>query len=180
MLQAAGYARESWAAALGERQRNGRFRKTKSGNNNARIQEVLQVPQVNKSPDEAEIQINVVLQGQRARFPASTLSSSTTVSYPQITTGPSLVKRRLGSRYWENILEKIPVGKRDSAQCPVSYDSCAADLNGGCCPNDRVCGSNSCLAQTSTVGFACGRENYIACGIPEGGLYWLHLCTVIS
>jgi hypothetical protein len=49
-------------------------------------------------------------------------------------------------------------------------------MNGGCCPNDRVCGTSSCFAATAAPASACGMSGYIACGIDDGGEYFLINC----
>lgn len=162
--QARAYVRESWTTVSAARRHNGRLRKTKSKayKSNAKPQ--------GDGPEPREDETQRIVGAQRIILPGPTFTAPIVVSYPKITTAPSLVKRKFDSRHWDHIQDGIQGQKRDAAKCPASYDLCPADLNGGCCPSDRICGSDSCLANTSTVGYACGRANYIACGIAQGGM----------
>ena len=103
----------------------------------------------------------------------ATLETTVVVSHPRITEAPSaaLFKRKLGSNKWDMIHEGIQGQKRDATDCGSGYQLCPASLNGGCCPNDRVCGSASCIATSAAPASACGVEGYIACGISEGGMF---------
>jgi hypothetical protein len=165
LSQAAGYVRASWAIVPGRLLGSG-----KSSNSS------INAPagsQGTRPPNSSLKGGQELVQGQRPMFPEPTSKSPVVViSYPKITAGPSLVKRKLGSNHWNEIHERIQGQKRDAAQCGASYQSCPASLNGGCCPTDRICGSSSCLPNTSTtITSACGKANYIACGIPEGGTF---------
>jgi hypothetical protein len=91
-----------------------------------------------------------------------------TVAYPKITDAP-LIRRKLGSNKWDLIHEGIQGQKRDATSCPADYQLCPKSMNGGCCPNDRVCGESSCLPASATVASACGKSGYAACGIEDGG-----------
>jgi hypothetical protein len=99
-----------------------------------------------------------------------TIVSPVTVAHPKITEGPK-VKRKLGSNRWDQIHDAIQGQKRDAASCPADYQLCPQSLNGGCCPTDRVCGTNSCYPSSSAPASACGIAGYIACGIAEGGIH---------
>ncbi|KAG4420975.1 hypothetical protein IFR04_005844 [Cadophora malorum] len=110
-----------------------------------------------------------VVQEQRISLPTQTVRSTIIVSYPKITDGPSLVRRKLGSIKWDMIHDGIQGQKRDLTSCPVDYDLCPKSMNGGCCPTDRVCGTSSCFPNSAAPASACGKSGYIACGIPEGG-----------
>jgi hypothetical protein len=106
----------------------------------------------------------------------ATIETAVTVSHPKITEAPPapLFKRKLGSNKWDMIHEGIQKQKRDGT-CSAGYQSCAASLNGGCCPNDRVCGTDSCYAPSTATAPAtvCGEAGYVACGIAEGGTFFL-------
>ena len=115
-----------------------------------------------------------VVQEQRISLPTQTVRSTIIVSYPKITDGPSLVRRKLGSIKWDMIHDGIQGQKRDLTSCPVDYDLCPKSMNGGCCPTDRVCGTSSCFPNSAAPASACGKSGYIACGIPEGGAYPVH------
>jgi hypothetical protein len=165
VAKAAGYARGSWSYLYGRVPKSGKSKKTRNT-----IKDQEDTPR-NSGPQTKRAQDNV--QGQRIILPGPTIKSPVIVSYPKITAGPSLVKRKLGSNHWDAVHERIQGQKRDGGQCPaVSFQSCPASLNGGCCPTDRICGSSSCLPNTlsASVVSACGKANYIACGIPEGGM----------
>lgn len=113
--------------------------------------------------------VQKVVEEQRIALPAPTIKSTVTVSYPKITEGPSLVKRKLGSIHWDMIHNGIQGQKRDATSCPADYNLCPQSMNGGCCPTDRVCGTSSCFPSSAAPASACGRSGYVACGIPEGG-----------
>lgn len=167
LAQAAGYVRGSWSTVSGRLPRSGRSRKSKARSGTTGSQSDR--PEDNRAGAGGS---QGLVQGQRVVIPEPTIKSPVVVSYPKITTGPgpSQVKRKLGSNHWDAIHERMQGQKRDGGQCGPSYQSCPASLNGGCCPNDRICGSSSCLPNTSTtVASACGKANYVACGIPEGG-----------
>lgn len=101
-----------------------------------------------------------------------TITSTAVIeAYPKITIAP-LMRRKLGSEKWDSIHEGIQAQKRDGETCPTGLKLCPQSLNGGCCPNDRECGSSGCLvASTSTAGqTGCGgRENLFACSLDVGG-----------
>lgn len=98
----------------------------------------------------------------------TTTEVDVTVTHPKITEGP-LVKRKLGSERWNLIHEGIQGQKRDATSCPSDYQLCPKSLNGGCCPNDRVCGASSCLPTSAGPTSACGMLGYVACAISDGG-----------
>jgi len=91
-----------------------------------------------------------------------------TVAHPKITQAP-LIKRKLGSLKWDIIHDGIQGQKRDVASCPTDFQLCPESLKGGCCPNDRVCGTSSCIAKSAAPVSACGKAGYIECGINDGG-----------
>ncbi|TVY40624.1 hypothetical protein LSUB1_G002439 [Lachnellula subtilissima] len=95
--------------------------------------------------------------------------AAVTVTYPKITEGPTLLKRKLGSNRWDLIHEGIQGQKRDATDCPADYKLCPKSMNGGCCPNDRVCGTSSCLPTSAGPSSACGKVGYTACDISDGG-----------
>jgi len=95
-------------------------------------------------------------------------ATTVTVAHPKITEAP-LLKRKLGSLKWDMIHEGIQGRKRDVASCPTDFQMCPESMNGGCCPNDRVCGTSSCIAKSAAPASACGKSGYIACGINDGG-----------
>ncbi len=99
-----------------------------------------------------------------------TSTSTIVVASPRITEPPLLVRRKLGSTHWDAIHEELRGRKREATICPADYQLCPQSLNGGCCPNDRVCGASSCLP-TSSAASACGMAGYIACGISDGGIF---------
>ncbi|CAG8953284.1 hypothetical protein HYFRA_00003491 [Hymenoscyphus fraxineus] len=106
---------------------------------------------------------------QHLQIVTRTSEFAVTSAHPKITPGPSLFRRKLGSNKWALIHEGIQGQKRDATQCPVDYQLCPKSLNGGCCPNDRVCGASSCLPTSAAPASACGISGYIACGASDGG-----------
>ncbi|EPE33313.1 hypothetical protein GLAREA_06325 [Glarea lozoyensis ATCC 20868] len=112
----------------------------------------------NEKPPHQEISIVTV-----------TSESAVVITYPKITEAPSLFKRKIGSNRWDLIHEDIQGRKRDATQCPVDYQLCPDDVGGGCCPNDRVCGKESCLPTSAAPASACGKLGYTACALAEGG-----------
>lgn len=105
------------------------------------------------------------------------VETAVVVSHPKITEAPPtpLFKRKLGSNKWDMIHEGIQGQKRDATECGADHRLCAASLNGGCCPNDRVCGTDSCYATSAAPASACGVAGYIACGIAQGGMFFFQL-----
>lgn len=97
-------------------------------------------------------------------------STAVLQAYPKITVAP-IVRRKLGSEKWDLIHEGMQAQKRDGESCPTGFQLCPQSLNGGCCPNDRVCGASNCLvSSTSTaVAMGCGKENLFACSLEDGG-----------
>jgi hypothetical protein len=110
-----------------------------------------------------------VKDGQRILEVTATQHSVVTVSFPKITEGPPLVRRKLGSNRWDMIHEGIQGRKRDATICATDYSLCPQSLGGGCCPTDRVCGSNSCYPSSAATASACGQAGYYGCGVQEGG-----------
>ncbi|KAG9230347.1 hypothetical protein BJ875DRAFT_158735 [Amylocarpus encephaloides] len=99
-----------------------------------------------------------------------TVESAAIISHPKITEAPALIKRKLGSNKWDMVHDGIQGQKRDLTQCPTDFQLCPKSLSGGCCPSDRVCGSDSCLPATSTAPVsACGKLGYTACAVSDGG-----------
>jgi len=93
-----------------------------------------------------------------------------TVAHPKITQAP-LLKRKLGSLKWDMIHDGIQGRKRDAESCGTDSQLCPESMNGGCCPNDRVCGISSCIAKSAAPASACGKSGYFQCGINDGGKY---------
>lgn len=106
---------------------------------------------------------------QHVRIVTKTSESAVTIAHPKITPGPSLGKRKIGSSRWDLIHDGIQGQKRDATECPADFQLCPKSLKGGCCPNDRVCGSSSCLPTSAAPASACGMSGYIACGASDGG-----------
>ncbi len=177
IAQAAGFVRESWPRVSRWRVGSGKSRKKSASPKPGSQRNSTS----NSNKHQPEGSRNLV-QEQRVVLPGPTLKSPVTVSYPKITTGPSLVKRKLGSNHWDAVHERIQGQKRDAGQCPADYQSCAASLNGGCCPTDRICDTSSCLPGTSTaaVASACGLSNYFACGIADGGKLIVGRCMELG
>lgn len=96
------------------------------------------------------------------------IATQVTVAHPKITQAP-LLKRKLGSLKWDIIHDGIQGRKRDAASCPTDFQLCPESMKGGCCPNDRVCGTSSCFAKSAAPASACGRSGYIECGMNDGG-----------
>ncbi|KAL2075844.1 hypothetical protein VTL71DRAFT_787 [Oculimacula yallundae] len=119
--------------------------------------------------DRIGVGVQQVVQEQRIVLPTVTVKSTIIISHPKITDGPSLVRRKLGSIKWDAIHNGIQGQKRDMNSCPPSYNLCPKAMKGGCCPEDRVCGTSSCFPKSVASASACGKSGYQACGIPEGG-----------
>jgi hypothetical protein len=114
--------------------------------------------------------VQKVVAGQRVVGSIPTAVSMAVDSLPRITPGPALIKRKLGSMHWDLIHEGIQGVKREASVCSAGQQYCGKALNGGCCPTDRICGSSSCLPNTSTAPTsACGRSGYFACGVENSG-----------
>ena len=96
------------------------------------------------------------------------LESIVTESHPRITEAP-ILKRKLGSNKWDLVHDAIQGQKRDATICPSDFQLCPQSLNGGCCPTDRVCGSQSCYPTSTGPASACGTVGYTACGFDQGG-----------
>jgi len=107
---------------------------------------------------------------QKILVTTTTREAAVTVTFPKITAGPSLLKRKLGSNHWDLIHEGIQGQKRDATACPADYQLCPESLNGGCCPNDRVCDTSSCLPTSAGPSSACGKLGYTACDAADGGM----------
>lgn len=107
----------------------------------------------------------------------ATIETAVTISHPKITEPPSgaMFKRKLGSNKWNIIHEGIQGQKRDAPQCGAGLQSCAASLSGGCCPTDRICGTDSCYAASTLPATVCGVAGYVACGMAEGGTFFLEI-----
>lgn len=98
------------------------------------------------------------------------VESPVVVAHPKITEPPSLMRRKLGSTKWDMIHEGIQGRKREAASCPTDFQLCPASLEGGCCPNDRECGTSSCYSPSTTaIVSACGVAGYVACDLDDGG-----------
>ena len=97
------------------------------------------------------------------------LATTVTVVQPKMTE-PPLFRRKIGSNKWDMVHEGMQGRKRDTPQCGSGFQSCAASLNGGCCPNDRVCRTDSCYAASTLPATVCGVAGFVACGIAEGGI----------
>jgi hypothetical protein len=114
----------------------------------------------------------------------ATIETAIIVSHPKITQAPTapLFKRKLGSNKWDIIHEGMQGQKRDATDCGADYNLCPASLNGGCCPTDRVCGTDSCYATTAAPASACGSAGYVACGIAQGGMFFLEMnkCAILT
>ncbi|ESZ90866.1 hypothetical protein SBOR_8758 [Sclerotinia borealis F-4128] len=91
-----------------------------------------------------------------------------TTKFPKLSY-PGIVKRKLGSNHWDKIHEVIQGRKRDASECPSDYQLCPKSMNGGCCPNNRSCGTSSCYLTSAASASACGVSGYTACGIDDGG-----------
>ncbi|KAK6610926.1 hypothetical protein H4I96_02524 [Botrytis cinerea] len=91
-----------------------------------------------------------------------------TTEFPKLSY-PGIVKRKLGSNHWDKIHEAIQGRKRDASECPSDYQLCPKSMNGGCCPNNRSCGTSSCYLTSAAPASACGVSGYTACGIDAGG-----------
>ncbi|KAL2265750.1 hypothetical protein VTJ83DRAFT_6850 [Remersonia thermophila] len=74
----------------------------------------------------------------------------------QVTPPPSLPFQRLARR-------------DDEASCPTEHSLCPGELNGGCCPSQYACASDSCYATTAGPTTACGKSGYYACTNGEVG-----------
>jgi hypothetical protein len=106
---------------------------------------------------------------QKILVTTTTSETAVTIIYPKITEAPSLFKRKLGSSRWDLIHEGIQGQKRDATACPADYQLCPKSVGGGCCPNDRLCDTSSCLPTTPGPSTACGQVGYVACGQDDGG-----------
>lgn len=115
---------------------------------------------------------------QHVQIITKTSESAVTIAHPKITLGPSLGKRKIGSNRWDLIHDGIQGQKRDATECPASFQLCPKSLNGGCCPNDRVCGSSSCLPTSAAPASACGMSGYIACGASDGGQLYIYILLI--
>lgn len=102
-----------------------------------------------------------------------THTSTVTLGHPKITEAPFLVKRKLGSSHWDGIHEEIQGQKRDAAVCPPKFQSCPQSVSGGCCPNDRVCGTAGCLPVSTAPTSTCGVSGYFPCDVAAGGMCFL-------
>jgi hypothetical protein len=122
-----------------------------------------------KMPELEDMSEATVAGVQQMLVMTTTREAAVTVTYPKITEGPSLLKRKLGSNHWDLIHEGIQGQKRDATSCPADYQLCPKSLNGGCCPNDRVCDTSSCLPTSAGPTSACGKLGYTACDISDGG-----------
>jgi len=80
-----------------------------------------------------------------------------------------LSKRHFGENERDGLHITARPQKRDDVGCPTAYFLCPASMNGGCCPTDRSCGTDSCLPTTAGPQSGCGKAGYIACDIAHGG-----------
>lgn len=165
LARAAEFVGKSWAGSHGGKWKAGRS-KSRSKSPIVRSEPDGIGDRERSQPKKAQI-----VQGQRVIPEPTTIPLRTSIAYPKITPGPSLFKRKLGSVHWDEVHERIQGQKRDAEYCGVSYTSCPASLNGGCCPNDRICGLSSCLPGTASaaVASACGQTGYIPCEAIDGG-----------
>lgn len=122
---------------------------------------------------------NTLESKQHALIVTKTSESAVLIAHPKITPGPSLGKRKIGSNRWDLIHDGIQGQKRDATECPVDFQLCPKSLNGGCCPNDRVCGSSSCLPTSAAPASACGMSGYIACGASDGGKLYIYILLTL-
>ena len=58
--------------------------------------------------------------------------------------------------------------RRDEGICPADHISCAASLNGGCCPPRYACSADACYATTAGPTTACGKAGFYACAPVNG------------
>ncbi|KAF7919860.1 uncharacterized protein EAE98_009094 [Botrytis deweyae] len=110
---------------------------------------------------------NKVCDGESCSATTTTQVTMTT-KFPKLS-HPGMVKRKLGSNHWDKIHEAIQGRKRDASECPSDYQLCPKSMNGGCCPNNRSCGTSSCYLTSAAPASACGVSGYTACGIDAGG-----------
>ncbi|KAF7864230.1 uncharacterized protein EAF02_010198 [Botrytis sinoallii] len=110
---------------------------------------------------------NKVCDGESCSATTTTQVTMTT-KFPKLS-HPGIVKRKLGSNHWDKIHEAIQGRKRDASECPSYYQLCPKSMNGGCCPNNRSCGTSSCYLTSAAPASACGVSGYTACGIDAGG-----------
>ncbi|KAM0154310.1 hypothetical protein ACHAQE_000814 [Botrytis cinerea] len=103
----------------------------------------------------------------------TTTQVTMTTEFPKLSY-PGIVKRKLGSNHWDKIHEAIQGRKRDASECPSDYQLCPKSMNGGCCPNNRSCGTSSCYLTSAAPASACGVSGYTACGIDAGGKFLSH------
>ncbi|CAD6439822.1 3a4d98ff-1986-4f8b-a5db-052ce4667ebf [Sclerotinia trifoliorum] len=101
-------------------------------------------------------------------LPTTTTQVAMTTRFPKLSY-PGIIKRKLGSNHWDKIHEAIQGRKRDASECPTDYQLCPKSMNGGCCPNNRFCGTSSCYLTSAAPASACGVSGYTACGIDAGG-----------
>lgn len=84
-------------------------------------------------------------------------SSPTTVGVPPVTYTPSSTVTTLPSSSiatsttTTTTQTTYSTSTTTSATCASGFQSCASSLGGGCCSNNMVCGSSTCLPQSSTV-----------------------------
>lgn len=100
----------------------------------------------------------------------TTTEIAMTTKFPKLLY-PGIVKRKLGSNHWDKIHEAIQGQKRDASECPNDYQLCPKSMSGGCCPNNRSCGTSNCYLTSATPASACGVAGYTACGIDAGGKF---------
>lgn len=106
---------------------------------------------------------------EQYRLESHVVESPVIVAHPKITEPPNFSRRKLGSIKWDMVHDGIQGRKRELASCPTDYQMCPESMKGGCCPNDRVCGTSSCYTTSAAPASACGVAGYIACGIDDGG-----------
>lgn len=102
------------------------------------------------------------------------LETVITESHPRITEAP-ILRRKLGSNKWDLVHDAIQGRKRDATICPSDYQLCPQSMNGGCCPTDRACGTDSCYPTSTGPASACGTVGYKPCGINQGGKWTINV-----
>lgn len=70
----------------------------------------------------------------------------------------------------DKIYVQVLLHRRASSVCSSNYSPCPATLNGGCCPENYECATDSCYATTAGTNSACGTMlGFYPCPISDGG-----------